>query len=172
MKNLPLHTLQKNDHLYSPQQLPVISLQSPALSVLNTLRIDSHIPAVLARDSLLSEEVSAKLVVNAEHQLIGVITRAQLSEQNILRVQASNRQKRTELLVSDVMIPRSLLHAVELQVLQQASIADVIAALRKAGEDQLLVLDGHNHEIHGMLVMSDISQRLHMPLINEKALAL
>lgn len=168
MKNLSLGNLQQADHLLSPSQLPALTLNDSALVLLNNARIDYHVPAVLARAGLLSEEVSAKLVVDSSHHLVGVIMREQVSEQNILRLQSENRVTRDDILVKDVMHPRALLLAADYAEIKTATVGDVISAMRKAGENQLLVRDPISHEIHGMIAMADIIQRLHKDVVVEK----
>lgn len=168
MKNISLGNLQQADHLLSPSQLPTLTLNDKALDVLNTARIDYHMPAVVAGESFLSEEVSAKLVVDSDHQLVGVVTREHVSEQNILRLQSQGRVTRDAILVNDVMQPRALLLAADYAEIKAASVADVVAAMRKTGESQLVVRDPITHAIHGMITMADIVQRLRKDVVVDK----
>lgn len=168
MKSLNLYWLDKADHLLAPADVASLTLDDPALSLLSNLRIDSHVPAILAHEGFLSEQVSSKLVVNQDHQLVGIVSRQDLSEQNILRIQSESRMARQTILVADLMTPRAALLAMEYADLQQATVRDVLAALQAAGEAHCLVLDRHSHNIHGMISVTDIAARLHQPVVIER----
>lgn len=155
MKTLTLHWLNNENQLSQHRAHKVISVNNPALSLLSQQCIDSCLPAILAQKTFHSEQVSAKLVVNPSHQLLGIISAAHLSEQNILRIQSEQRIARDEVLIRDLMQIRTNILAIDYEDAKAASIHDVAIALKATGQTYCLVADRQVSVIHGFLSMQD-----------------
>lgn len=156
MKALTLYWLDTMDQLNHRRATKESSLQSPALSLLSQQCIDSSLPAILAQETFRSEWVSAKLVVNQEHQLLGIVSAAHLSEQNILRLQSEQRIPRAEILIHDLMQARADILVMDYQDIQTASVYDVAVALKAAGQPHCLVVDRGAHIVHGFFSIQDV----------------
>lgn len=176
MKSLSVFALAADDHLVQPEQFQDVKASTPALAILTDFRnhkphmVDSHLEASEALEMMLAEDVRNKLVVDDSKEFIGVISRDDLSEHNLLCKQVELRVKRDELLVHDLMLPRHRIRAIDYDQFKKATVADIVSTLKKSHQEYLLVVDKDEHHIRGIVSSRDISSRLHMPVEIEKEL--
>ena len=104
-----------------------------------------------------------KIVVSKDNDFIGVISTKELSEQHIMAKIAKGLE-RSEILVSDLMLPRDELHAFDFKQLERSSVNDVVGALENYGLRHCLVLDRDHHHIRGVISSSDIARQLRLPI--------
>lgn len=176
MKRLNVFALAMNDHLVQPEEFEDVKASTPALAILTDFRnhkphlVDGHLEASEALEMMLAEDARIKLVVDDRREFIGVVSRDDLSEHNVLLKQIELRVKRDELLVRDLMFPRQRIHAIDYEQLKDATVADMVSTLKKSHQDYLLVVDKDEHHIRGIVSARDIASRLHMPVEIEKEL--
>lgn len=176
MKNLNVFSLAVNDHLVQPEEFADVQDHTSALAILTDFRnhkphmIDCHLEASEAAEIMRAEDVSIKLVVDDQKEFVGVISMEDLSEHNMLLRQMALHVKRDELLVKDLMHSRANINAVDYEQFKNASVADVVAALKKSHQDYLLVVDKDAHHIRGIVASREISRRLGAPINIEKEL--
>ena len=72
--------------------------------------------------------------------------------------------QRHEVLVNDLMISRSDLHAFDYNELQNSQVSDVVNALKNYRLRHCLVLDREHHHIRGVISSSDIARKLNLPI--------
>jgi CBS domain containing-hemolysin-like protein len=70
-------------------------------------------------------------------------------------------EPRTDILVSDVMIPRRDVKALSYGELETATVGDIVESLRCSGQQHCLVVDDDEHSIRGLIAASDVAERLH-----------
>lgn len=172
-KVLSIHNVDKVDHLVFPEEFVNISSESSALEVFTDFKY--HNPLVIERDVLLPEaqrlmrkaHVRLKLVVDAAGEFVGTLSLDNLSEERIMRRVASGI-RRDELTVSDMMISRANIMALDYKEVANASIGDIIDVLQNQGEQHCLVVDEDQHHIRGVISAADIARRLHVdiPIVN------
>ncbi|TGG93943.1 CBS domain-containing protein [Natronospirillum operosum] len=170
MKQLPLSRLERQDHLVNPYEFSDWTERSPVLSLMKDFRV--HQPhtvhpdadAIEAARLMSMEGVTEKLVTDKDGELVGLLTRDELSEQRILIAQTALDVRRHELTVSDLMRPREDIPVVDYEALQGALVVDLVNTLRETGESHCLVLDRIEHQIRGLISVADIASRLHQPL--------
>ncbi|WP_275286947.1 hypothetical protein [Halomonas elongata] len=167
MKFLPLSRLDIADHLVTPQEFFDIEGSSPALSLMMDFRqyrpraISASMPALWASSLMATQQVDCKLVVDRQREFIGLLSQDRLSEQNLIAVQATLGIDRESLTAADLMLPRSVMPALDYEDLESASVADLAATLREAGEPYCLVRDNANRQIRGLISVRELSARLH-----------
>lgn len=146
-----------------------LELASPAIFVMTDFSRRS--PRIIDGDTGIDETINimnkihvrSKLVVDKNLSLIGIVNLADLLSRKVLMTANQKGVKRADILVSDVMVKVSELHAVKLQKIQASSIGDVLATMRNLGEQHLLVYDNDKH-IRGVISAVDIGRALRIPL--------
>ncbi|MFM9269958.1 hypothetical protein ACJ7V3_06815 [Halomonas elongata] len=167
MKFLPLSRLDTADHLVTPQEFFDIEGSSPALNLMMDFRqhhphaISAAMPALWAASLMETEQVDCKLVVDHQREFIGLLTQERLSEQSLIAAQAKLGIDRKSLTVTDLMLPRSAMPALNYDDLVRATVADLVATLREAGEPYCLVRDNAHRQIRGLISVGELSARLH-----------
>jgi CBS domain containing-hemolysin-like protein len=169
MKTLSLLDLEQIDKIATPEQLHEININSPAINIFTDfhqnkpLIIDASTLATDAIKLMMKEHVHMKIVVTPDDDFLGVISSNEVSEQNIM-AKIAQGFSRDELLVSDVMIPRSSLHAFNFAELEKAKVSDIIEALKQYKVRHCLVIDNEHHHIRGVISSSDIARKLKLPI--------
>lgn len=167
MKKLHLVNLTATDNIISPEQFEEINLQSPAVKIFTdfkvhkALMIDGDTMAVTALQLMLKTHVRMNIVVSENSDFIGIISTNELSEQHIV-AKLSKGVCREDVLVKDLMIPKSDFHAFDYSELLHASVGDVVSTLENYQLRHCLVLDRECHHIRGVISSSDIARKLHM----------
>jgi CBS domain containing-hemolysin-like protein len=173
MKTLQMHSLDSVDHLVQPDEAEPVTLASPALLIFTDfnksqpLMIDSHSRATEAEHEMRKAHVKLKFVVDQSLEMIGVVSFQDLSADTVIKLVASG-VSRDEILVTDLMRPRSVLRSIDISDLEKATVGDVIHTLQENGEQHCLVIDRTKHHIRGLISASDIARRLHLPVVIEQ----
>jgi CBS domain containing-hemolysin-like protein len=169
MKNLKLVTLDTVDRIVTPNDFKKITLDSPAAEIFtdfklfNPLMIESNTKAVDALHLMLKAHVHLKIVISESNDFVGVLSSYDVSEQSIIHRVALGHD-REDILVSDLMLPRSKLMAFDILELEHSTVNEVIEVLKKNGLRHCLVMDSKNHHIRGLISSSDIARKLHIPI--------
>ncbi|MGB2740951.1 MAG: CBS domain-containing protein [Cognaticolwellia sp.] len=167
MKKLHLVNLEATDNIISPEQFEEINLDSPAVEIFTdfkehkALMIDGETMAITALQLMLKTHVRMNIVVAENDDFIGIISTNELSEQNIV-AKLSKGIAREDVLVKDLMIPKSDFHAFDYNELLRASVGDVVSTLEDYQLRHCLVLDRESHHIRGVISSSDIARKLHI----------
>tara|TARA_R110001599_G_scaffold347855_1_gene574524 strand:+ start:4696 stop:5271 length:576 start_codon:yes stop_codon:yes gene_type:complete len=167
MKKLHLVNLEATDNIITPEQFEEINLASPAVEIFTdfkvhkALMIDGDTMAVTALQLMLKTHVRMNIVVAENDNFIGIISTNELSEQHIIAKLAKGIA-REDILVKDLMIPKSDFHAFDYSELLRASVGDVVSTLENYQLRHCLVLDRESHHIRGVISTSDIARKLHM----------
>ncbi|MEP7705846.1 CBS domain-containing protein [Paraglaciecola sp. 25GB23A] len=146
-----------------------LELESPATFVMTDFSRRS--PRIIDADTSIDETINimnkihvrSKLVVDKNLNLIGIVNLADLLSRKVLMSANQKGVKRADILVTDVMVKVSELHAVKLQKIQTSNIGDVLATMRNLGEQHLLVYDNDKH-IRGVISAVDIGRALRIPV--------
>lgn len=154
------------DHLITPLESFEITLDSPALDIFtdfqktDPLVIEDSLDVVTAEDLMKKTHVRLKLVLNGE-EFVGTLAYGDLIGEKMMAL--SHHTPRNQILVSDVMTPRSQLKAIAFNDLKRAKIRDVLETLKNEGKQHFLVVEEERY-IRGILSASDIARRLHVPI--------
>jgi len=166
-KALQLFTLESPYELAFPDQATHIHLDSPATAILTDFR--THPPATLYADDKLDDaqrflanaHVSIMSVLDRSEHFRGLMTRERLSDESAMRL-VSLGLRREDLQVSDLMIPRSQLMALDHDTLEQATVGRLITLLRQEGQPHVLVVDHYSPRIIGLISAVDLARQLHL----------
>jgi CBS domain containing-hemolysin-like protein len=169
MKQLKLFDVGHVHSIRNPGGDTRITLHSPAAVVFTDFNthtpvvIDASASAVEVEGLMQRAHVKLMLVLDNQEHFSGVISLADLGEERMIREVARGSQ-RSEVLVRDLMQPRSRLRALGLEEVRNAMVQDVLNALREVRAQHALVLDEASDEICGLISASDLARKLHVPL--------
>ncbi len=167
MRKLNVYTVDHIAHLVQPKEYAETKLTSPALQIFTDFRqynpsiLDAEAKALDALEMMNHEHTNLKLVVDANQEMVGLISTEQLSTQNILQ-HVSKDIKAADLLVSDLMRPREKIIALSYQQIEYCTVGDVLNTLQHSGEPFCAVIDIENHQIRGVISAKDIAERLNI----------
>ena len=176
MKSFNLFALDAQDHLVQPEEFYDLSPSAPALRVIADFKqhkpqmIDAYLRISDAQVMMQVEDVSMKMVVDQDKEFIGILDVDHLTAENIFLKQINLGVKYDELLVKDLMYPRSQMLAIDISQLQQANVSQLVGQLKKSHQEYLLVVDKEAHHIRGIVSSRDIARRLRQPIAIEKEL--
>ena len=173
MKYLSLINLSPNDHLICPDEFLDITWDSPAIKVMTDFRkerphiIDANTAAIDAQSFMANIHVNVLLVVDENLSLVGLLSPEVLSESGMVRLVAQGN-RRDEIRVSDVMLPRYAIKALDYATVCQSTIRDIIHTLKSSGHKYCLVIHGSKHQVCGLFNASDIAKSTHTPIVIEQ----
>lgn len=170
MRTLTLYDLENYEQLVFPENLNTLDLNSPATEILTDFThyqprvIDDNIKAYQVEEIMMKVHVRLQLVIDENKELIGTVCLNQVNSQAIQRHVASGQDRET-LLVKDVMTPREQCKALDLNDINNATIANIVETLKQNCQQHCLVVDHENQKISGLISASDIARRLHIPIV-------
>lgn len=169
-------TLPQTTDLIHVEQRPQrpITLKSPAIDVMTDLRV---IDPVSIREDVLLDEAHSRMVSHGirllfvnddKDQLCGLLTATDVLGERPMQCALEHGKRHDDILVADVMTPRSQLEALTLSDVSHASVGHIIATMRKLGRQHALVVElnastGHL-EVCGLFSTSQIARRLGISL--------
>lgn len=171
----PLFTTNIRD-IQRPQNIVELDLHSPALEVFtdfkqqHPLMMEQNTSIDEAREIMRRTHIKMFLVIDAQESFRGVISLDDLVSEKVIKEMGVSKLRREELTVQFVMTPRNRLRAIDFQKFQLSSIGDVLARMKKYGEQHVVVVETHNASIRGIVSAYGIARRLHTPIvIDERA---
>ena len=150
-----------------------VRVDSPALDVMTDLR---HVPAATistetsfreAHQIMRLRGVRLLLVVDAQRQVVGVLTAADLLGERPIRVAQQRGGRIDDLSVANLMTPLAAMEAVSLSDVARSEVGHVLATLSRAGRHHALVLErGADGEdlIRGIFSAAQIARQLGVPM--------
>lgn len=169
MKTIQLVALGDTMHLEYPREKEPLTLRSPALSFftdfteVTPLVIDSDTSAVDTLNTMKKTHVRLQIVINQSNEVIGIVSADDLKERKIIQ-KLNKGDKRQDVSVTELMIPREKLKVLTYEEVSQYKISAVIDTLRSLGQQHCLVVDQEANKIRGLFSVSDISRKLHIPI--------
>ncbi|NVK40844.1 MAG: CBS domain-containing protein [Oceanospirillaceae bacterium] len=153
-----------------------LNLDSPASAIVTMF--DQTRPLALELDVGIDDallmmkkaHVRSVIVMDGKEQFKGIISVSDLESRKVLTIAQQLGQRRDELTIADVMIPRSKLSGLSLKQVEGSSIGDVLKTLQDVGTQHMLVVNPEEQLICGIISASDIARKLHIPVaITERA---
>lgn len=173
MKSLRLHNTNDISQLAHPQQPKNLSLDSPALDFLVDLnKVDSpgihaSMPAVEVKQLMQRTHTRVKFIIDEHQQLTGIVCADDLIDRRLVQ-KVSQGFIREEIPVSEFMTPKKSLKALNYHDVVDATISDIIASLKSAGEQHCLVVDQEQAVVRGIFSAHEVSKNLNMPIHIQK----
>ncbi len=159
-----------------PSDVITLNLKSPAVAVFtdftlqNPLMLEQSTTIDDAREMMKRTHVKLKLVIDTDEFFRGVITLEDLVSAKVIKGLGQSGLRREDMTVAQVMTSRNELHAIDIRDFNTATIGDVLATMKKYGEQHVLVVDKQTESIRGIVSANDIARRMHVPIvISERA---
>jgi CBS-domain-containing membrane protein len=169
---LPLYPLPGLVSYFEPsQELPAhVEERSPAILVMTDLRhqiavtIEPNTSIAWALHRMKTIGVRLLFVINADKQILGLITSTDILGEKPLQFHRELRLHYEEIMVRDIMTPQRGLEVLQMEDVLNASVGDIVATLQTVGRRHALVMDNdarnHVQAIRGIFSASQISKQL------------
>ena len=109
------------------------------------------------------EHCTYKIVIGNEEEFRGIVTLLDIHSSATMRATTSTGLSRSELSVTEVMVPRSELHALRFSKFERANVRDILGLLQSLGERFLLVIDDDTGSLRGLVSFRSVTRRLALP---------
>lgn len=129
----------------------------PALTLLPSTAIDK------AQQLLENSHASVLLVADRHHHFCGLLNDDCLLDQSVMR-RVNRFRRRTDLQVSDFMVPRDMVSALDYKDLANASVGQIITLLKHERLPSLLVVANDSQEIVGVITAKELAKIFNMPM--------
>jgi CBS domain containing-hemolysin-like protein len=171
-RSLTLHALTGLVSYFEPsQELPAkVKEQSPAILVMTDLRqqsavtVEPNVSIDWALQRMKTAGVRLLFVINSDKLVLGLITATDIQGEKPLLFHQELHLRYEEIMVRDIMTPKSLLEVMLMEDVLRASVADIVTTLRTTGRRHALVLDDNPRTalpaIRGIFSVSQISKQL------------
>jgi len=169
---LVLHPLQGLVSYFEPsQEFPAkVKERSPAILVMTDLRqqiavtVEPNVSIDWALQRMKTAGVRLLFVVNSDKQVLGLITATDIQGEKPLQFHQELNLRYEEIMVRDIMTPKTRLEVMYMDDVMRASVADIVLTLRTTGRRHALVLDDDPRTecpaIRGIFSASQISKQL------------
>jgi len=155
------------NHILTPDENYEVNLDSPALDIFTDFKktaplvIEQSLDVVTAEDLMKKTHVKLNLVLD-HGEFVGTLSYEDLIGEKVMF--RANHVHRADILISEVMTPKTCLKAIKFSDIKRAKIRDIVETLKNQGRQHFLVIDGEEHYIRGIFSVSDIARRLHVPI--------
>ena len=123
-----------------------------------------------ARELMKKSHEKLKLVIDSQESFRGIISLSDLLSHKVMSATEKTGLPRRDLSVAHVMTPRSVLHAIDTSDFANARVGDVLATMKKYGDQHVLVVDMQQRCIRGIVSADEIARRMRIPNdISERA---
>jgi CBS-domain-containing membrane protein len=147
-----------------------VSLDDPAFSVMTDLREVSAAttlpeePVGKAHALMIQRGVRLLFVLDPGGRLTGVITATDLLGEKPMRFMQSHGVAHSELMVSDLMTSASMLEALSVQDVAQMRVGHIVATLKAARRQHLMVAEDGGNSVRGLFSSSQVARQLGLEL--------
>ncbi|MEW9799250.1 CBS domain-containing protein [Alteromonas sp. CYL-A6] len=173
MHALNLYQTESVDKLAWPVISRQITMRSPAVAIFTDFKqhmphvIDEGVSATEIENIMMRAHVRMMLVVDHHGKFTGIISTSDIDEQKIMQ-RVARGAERDSLRVSDFMQPKTSLKSFDFDELTRATVGDIVETLKDNQQHHCLVLDRGEHEVRGVISVSDIARVLQLPLDIQK----
>lgn len=155
---------------FATEQLPCSSSQKllegnePALQLMRNLILNpiQHIDlgADIDEASLILNRTHHKVsfVVDAQNNIVGLISNARIGSRYILTIADKLNCHRKDLNVGDVMIPIKSLQQISFKQVEHSNVSNLVKTMEQSGADFLLVIDDTNSSFVGYFDFIDLAK--------------
>ena len=151
-----------------------VRLDSPAIEVMTDLRmvaaatIRADATIMQANRTMLARGVRLLFVVDVTGTVDGLITAHDVIGEGPINLLHETRGAYRELTVADLMVPRSAIDVLDIDVVRRAEVGHVIATLKESGRQHALVVDHdrltREEFVRGIFSATQIGRQLGMPI--------
>ncbi|GMQ88229.1 MAG: hypothetical protein BMS9Abin08_1460 [Gammaproteobacteria bacterium] len=171
-RSLSLYPLPGLASYFEPsQELPAkVKEQSPAILVMTDLRqqvaitVEPNVSIDWALQRMKTAGVRLLFVINRDKHVLGLITSTDIQGEKPLQFHQELHLRYEEIMVRDIMTPKTRLEVLLMEDVLRASVADIVTTLRTTGRRHALVLDDdprtERPAIRGIFSVSQLSKQL------------
>ncbi|TYL47870.1 CBS domain-containing protein [Marinomonas sp. IMCC 4694] len=169
MKTLTYVSTKDVNALIWPATVENINLYSSALSVFTDFQkagprvIEANIRADELVQLMRKEHVRMKIVVDGDNHFVGIISLEDLSEDVFIK-RIAEGDKRSELMVADLMRTKEALLALSFNSLKHSDIESLLFSQRNNKLQHLLVIDEDTKAIRGLVSSNDVARQLRLDI--------
>lgn len=151
---------------------PRVTLDSSATLVMTDFRqvgaatVEPDTVLDSANNYMRRRNVRSLLVIDAPGAVVGILTATDVLGEKPVRFALEYGVKHSEIRVSDIMTPRNLLELLMMKEVENARVGHIVATLREAGRQHLLVgeFSGEGAQVRGVISLSQIARQLGVDL--------
>lgn len=148
-----------------------ITLDDPAVEVMTDFTMVTAISvnpcASLenAKDRMITSKIQLLFVTNQFHEVVGLITANDLSGEKAMQHVGETGGKMADVMVRDIMTPKSRLEAITMQDLRKSSVGDLVETFKRMGRQHALAIEPAEEDdtkpiIRGILSVTQINKQL------------
>jgi CBS domain-containing protein len=167
---LNLDLLASGVRVAEPQPPGRVTLDDPAFSVMTDLRevrAATTTPGEAmsrAHAQMIQRGVRLLFVVDPQGAIVGVITATDLLGEKPMRFMQSRGVSHSEIQVSDLMTPASMLEAIPMQDVAQMRVGHIVATHKAVRRQHLMVAEDSGRRVRGLFSMSQVARQLGLEL--------
>ena len=134
------------------------------LNKIKAFTIEATASIDFANSKMIASGVRLLFVMNADDELVGLITASDLFGETPITHMQKHGGRRENILVQDIMTPREKLKTLQLTDVSKARVGDIIETMKDFGRQHILVVDKpdgkSNERICGLFSTTQISRQL------------
>jgi CBS domain-containing protein len=167
---LTLTKLPTGARIAEPAPPDRVGLDDPAFSVMTDLRAvraATTTPGELmsrAHAQMIQRGVRLLFVVDRDSGIVGVITATDILGEKPMRFAHSHGVTHSEIQVSDIMTPASMLEAIPLQDVAQMRVGHIVATHKAVRRQHLMVAEEGGKRVRGLFSLSQVARQLGVQL--------
>lgn len=172
---LPSFPLEPGSPYAQPSQAvpDAVTPDDPALQVMTDFaRVVAVIilpgdPVDEAHRRMIQRGVRLLLVVDEDRRVAGLITATDILGEKAVLAASQRGIPRGEVLVRDVMTPAARLEVLQLADVRAAKVGHIVATLRRAGRQHVLVVEpggDRRHRVRGLFSVTQIARQRGVPI--------
>jgi len=167
---LTLTPLQQGARVAGPTSPGRVSLDDPAFSVMTDLRevsVATTTPeetVAAAHAQMIKRGVRLLFVLEADGGIAGVLTATDVLGEKPVRFMRERGVAHSEILVSDIMTPASMLEALPIMDVAQMRVGHIVATLKAVGRKHLMVAEEGGRRVRGLFSASQVARQLGVEL--------
>jgi len=156
--------LQQGISLKADAERSTVSRYSPATEVMTDLlhaaayTINQTASITEAENKMILCGVRLLFVIDADSDLIGLITATDILGERPLNYLREHGGERDEIMVHEIMTHRDYIEVINYPEVVRASVGDLIATLHDAGRQHVLVVD--NESVRGLFSATEVARRI------------
>lgn len=122
-----------------------------------------------AKDRMISDKIQLLFVTNQFHEVVGLITSNDLSGEKAMQHISETGTKMADVMVRDIMTPKSRLEAITMQDLKKSRVGDLVETFKRMGRQHALVIEPAEDDdtkpiIRGILSVTQLNKLLGRPI--------
>ena len=147
-----------------------VSLDDPAFAVMTDLRVvraATTTPGELmsgAHAQMIQRRLRLLFVLERDSGIVGVVTTTDILGEKPLRFAQSHGVLHSEIQVSDIMTPASMLEAIPFQEVAQMRVGHIVATHKAVRRQHLMVVEDNGRRVRGLFSLSQVARQLGIQL--------